>query len=89
MIAPPLPVSARTAATETLDVLAYLARKKANALMMLEHSPEFTKEAVWSIRTITVLEDDIRALRHEGEAQQSADSIAPTLAAFGRLRREA
>lgn len=51
------------------DVLAYLARKRANAQRMERRLPEFADEARWTVRQIDIFTDDLRAGLHLGEAQ--------------------
>lgn len=60
--------------TEIDDVLAYLARKRTNAQTMLKRSPEFEAEALWSIRQIDIISDDLRAGLHHGEAELQAEA---------------
>lgn len=57
------------------DVLAYLGRKRANALMMADRSPDFEDEARWTVRQIEIFTDDIRAGLHLGEAAIQADVV--------------
>jgi len=56
------------------DVLAYLARKRANALRMERRLPEFSEEARWTVRQIDIFTDDLRAGLHLGEALLQAPS---------------
>ena len=51
------------------DVLAYLARKRANAERMARRLPEFSDEARWTVRQIDIFSQDLRAGLHQGEAQ--------------------
>lgn len=58
--------------TERADVLAYLARKRANAETMVKKSAEFADQGRWTARQIMVLEDDIRTGLHVGDAAMAA-----------------
>lgn len=53
---------------ERADVLAYLARRRANAATMAENSPEFAEDARARIRELDLIEGDVRAGLHEGAA---------------------
>lgn len=57
---------------ERADVLAYLARKKANAQLIAKRTAEFADEARWIARQLDVLTDDIRGGLHEGAAFTAA-----------------
>ena len=61
---------------ERRDVLAFLARKRANALTIAARSPDFADEARWIVRQIEILSDDIRAGLHLGEALLEAERRA-------------
>lgn len=58
------------------DVLAYLARKRANAETMAARSPEFADEARWTIRQIDIIGDDLRAGLHVGLADATDENPA-------------
>lgn len=58
---------------EREDVLAYLARKRANAETMAERSAEFAEQGRWTARQIEILEDDIRNGFHVGEVDVAAE----------------
>lgn len=58
----------RATSDEIVDVLAYLARKRANAAVMAGKSPEFADEARWTMRQIDVIMGDLRAGFHHGAA---------------------
>lgn len=55
-------------AGERADVLAHLARRRANALNVAATVPEFEDQARWIVRNIDILTGDIRAGLHEGTA---------------------
>lgn len=66
-------------ASELDDVLAYLARKRANAETMARKSPEFADQARWTMRQIDVFAGDLKAGLHVGEAAKAADLAASDL----------
>lgn len=55
-------------AAERADVLAYLARKRANAQLLAARSPDFADQAAWIVRQINVFSDDLRGGLHECES---------------------
>lgn len=57
---------------ELADVLAYLARKRANAERVAAKSPEHADYARWTIRQIDIFAGDLRAGLHQGEAAIAA-----------------
>lgn len=67
------PVDELRTGDERQDVLAYLARKRANALTMAQRSPEFAEEGRSIARQLEILSDDIRAGLHVGEALLAAE----------------
>ncbi|WP_375290385.1 hypothetical protein [Qipengyuania sp.] len=65
-------IDLRSAQTERSDVLAYLARRRANCELVARKSPEFADGARVQMRQLDVLIDEIRGGMHEGEAQAAA-----------------
>lgn len=62
--------------SERADVLAYLARKRANAETLRKQSPEFEEQARWVSRWTAILEDDIRGGLHLGEVALQEEARA-------------
>ena len=60
--------------TERADLLAYFARKRANAFLVAKRSPDFAERAEWIARQITVFEQDLAAGLHIGDAETALDS---------------
>lgn len=61
----------RTAEEERADVLAYLARKAANARTIAARSVEQREAAERDIRCIQVIAGDLLTRMHEGEAEMA------------------
>ena len=63
----------RKATTERSDVLAYMARRRANCALVAERCPEFADDARVQQRQLTILIDEIEGGLHEGEAEIARD----------------
>jgi hypothetical protein len=61
---------ARSAEVERRDLLALLARRRRTCKLVAEKAPEFARDAAAWIRQLEILEGDIAAGLHEGEAGQ-------------------
>ena len=58
-----------TRLAEREDLLAYLARRKANCALVAKKSPEFADAATVQARQLRILIDEIRGGLHECEAE--------------------
>lgn len=85
-----------TRLAEREDVLAYLARRKANCLLMAAKSPEFADSAKVQARQLGILIDEITGGLHECEAEVARvlavdaaanDSATSIRLSWQRLRR--
>lgn len=63
--------------TERADVLAFLARKRANAELIATRTPEFADGARQTIRELDILHDHIAGGLHEGAAFTTAVLAEP------------